>query len=74
MEQVTYRNRRKAKNKTFTPHICAEVSEELTEYCKKRNINRTRFVEEAVRKKLKASKLEWFEGMDKDELIERLMR
>lgn len=74
MKQVSYRNRGKAKSKQFSPHICVEVSEELAEYCKERNINRTRFVEDAVREKLETSKREWLEGMDKAELIERLMR
>ena len=58
-----------SKDGSFSPHIGKTTTERLTRYCKMRNINRTKFVEECVNNRLDVLEEEYLQGLTKEELI-----
>ena len=57
--ETTYRDT-KQKGGGFSPKLSVKISKRIIEYCKKRNINKTSFVEDCVKK--------YLDQVDEDEL------
>lgn len=58
----------------FSPHINEHTSSRLSRYCKKMNINKTKFVEQCINEKLDVLEREMLEDLNKEELIELCMK
>lgn len=59
----------RSKDGTFSPHISKTTAERLTKYCRLKNLNRTKFVEQCVNDRLTVLEREFYENLSKDELI-----
>lgn len=58
-----------SKDGTFSPHLGKTITDRVTRYCKRKNLNRTRFVEQCVNERLDVLEKEYLEGLTKEELI-----
>lgn len=50
-----------------------DVSKRIIDYCKSKNLNKTKFINNCMRTQLDELEQEYYESLDKDELI-RLLR
>ena len=66
--EENYRDSR-TKDGTFSPRINKATAERLTKYCRLKNINRTKFVEQCINDRLTVLEREFYENLSKDELI-----
>ena len=58
------------KDGRFSPHINSATTTRLTKYCKRINMNRTKFVEECINARLDALEEEYLQNLSREELIE----
>lgn len=63
-----------AKDEGFSPHISAKVARRITRYCKKNNLNRTRFVESVLAEALDQLEKEMLAQLSKDELADMILQ
>ena len=83
MEQMTFTNSRRrdesgcrrtvSKEGCFSPKINKTTTARLLAYCSRVNVNKTKFVEQCVDECLDRLENEYYESLDKQELI-RLLR
>ena len=62
-----------SKNGSFAPHLSAEVSKMIFDYCQRTNQNRTKFVEQCVIEQIDNCHNKFLLSKTKDELIEMIL-
>lgn len=60
-------------NGGFSPHISKKTNERITRYCKKNNLNKTKFVEQCCNERLDVLEKMMLSEMTKEELISMIM-
>lgn len=63
----------RSKDGSFSPHIGKTTAERLARYCRLKNINKTKFVEQCINERLDGLEREYYETLSKDELIGLIM-
>lgn len=69
-----YGNRSRSAEGTFQPEINPKLSRRIAVYCEATDQNRTKFVEWCIAEALDRLEPDLYESMDKDTLVELVMR
>lgn len=63
-----------AKDGRYSVHIRGSLNSRLTEYCRARNLNKAKYVEQAVAERLEKDECEWLNTLDKESLVRYILQ
>lgn len=64
----------KASDGRYSTYVSAATADRLSRYCKAKNINRAKFVEQCVKEKLDAVEEEYYLALPKETLVQMLLK
>ena len=58
----------------YSAHLSKATSERMYAYCKNKNLNRKKFVEQCINKELDVLERQFYESLSKEELINMILK
>ena len=62
-----------SKTGIYTLHINAELNKKISEYCKRKNLNKAKYLNECISKSIQNDESEYLSTLSKEELLQIIM-
>ena len=62
-----------SKNGIYTLHINAELNKQISEYCKMKNLNKAKYLNECISKSIQNDESEFLSTLSKEELVQIIL-
>lgn len=62
-----------SKNGIYTLHINAELNGRISSYCKMKNLNKSKYLNDCINKAVREDEMQFLQELPKDELIRIIM-
>ncbi len=63
-----------SKDGQYTLHLNADLNRKVSEYCKMKNINKAKYINECISKALEKDESEYLQSLTKEELVSIIMK
>lgn len=62
-----------SKTGIYTLHINAELNKQISEYCKMKNLNKSKYLNECISKAIRSDESEFLSTLSKEELVQIIL-
>ena len=62
-----------SKTGIYTLHINAELNKQISEYCKMKNLNKAKYINECISKAIQSDEGEYLSTLSKEELVQIIL-
>ena len=62
-----------SKTGIYTLHINAELNKQISEYCKMKNLNKAKYLNECISKAIQSDESEFLSTLSKEELVQIIL-